>query len=189
MHPETGRRYESGFWVLDPDETPEALAALLELLRVRQIAMPAGTGDADRWGEIAPEQLAAALAELPPDDYGEGTHDEWFQLMCACHHATAGAGREEFIAWSTQAAGYGDHAESIGHRWDSLPSRTGQGGRTTTVRHLHQVLAGHGAGVPHVAPEDDFDAYEDPGEFGRGVDAAELRQPPKPEGRTRTWRR
>jgi hypothetical protein len=186
VHPETGRRYESDFWVLGPDETPEAPAALLELLRVRQVAMPAGTGDADRWGEIAPAQLAAALAELPPDEYGEGTHDEWFQLMCACHHATAGAGREEFIDWSTQAAGYGDHVESIGYRWDSLASRTGQGGRPTTVRHLHQVLARHGAGVPHVAPEDDFDAYEDPAEIGRGVDDAELRQPPKLEGKDAT---
>lgn len=183
VHPETGRRYESEFWMLGPDETPDAPAALLELLRVRQVEMPAGTGDADRWGEVTPEQLAAALADLPPDDYGEGTHDDWFQLMCACHHATAGAGREEFIAWSTQAAGYGDHGESIGYRWDSLASRTGQGGRPTTVRHLHQVLARHGAGVPHAAPEDDFDAYEDPAELGRGVDDAALREPPRPEGK------
>lgn len=183
VHPETGRRYGSDFWLLGPDETPDAPAALLELLRVRQVAMPAGTGDADRWGEIEPEQLAAALAALPPDEYGEGTHEEWFQLMCACHHATAGAGREEFIAWSTQAAGYGEDAESIGYRWDSLASHTGQGGRPTTVRHLHQVLASHGAGVPHAAPEDDFDAYEDLAELGRGVDDAELRQPPKREGK------
>ncbi|HEL4163755.1 TPA: bifunctional DNA primase/polymerase [Stenotrophomonas maltophilia] len=183
VHPETGRRYESEFWMLGPDETPDAQAALLELLRVRQVEMPAGTGDADRWGEVAPSQLAAALAGLPADDYGEGTHDEWFQLMCACHHATAGAGREEFIAWSTQAAGYGDHAESIGYRWDSLASRTGQGGRPTTVRHLHQVLARHGADIPHGAPEEDFDAYEDPAELGRGVDDAMLREPPKPEGK------
>nr|WVL52638.1 DUF5906 domain-containing protein [Xanthomonas nasturtii] len=137
-------------------------------------------------GEIAPEQLAAALAELPPDEYGEGAHDEWFQLMCACHHSTGGAAREEFIAWSTQAAGYDDHAESIGYRWDSLASRTGQGGRPTTVRHLHQVLTKHGAGVPHVAPEDDFEAYENPAELGRGVDDATLRQPPKPEGKEAT---
>lgn len=183
VHPDTGRRYESDFWMLGPDETLEAPPALLELLRVRQVEMPTGTGDADRWGEVTPDQLAAALADLPPDDYGEGTHDDWFQLMCACHHATAGAGREEFIAWSTQAAGYGDHAESIGYRWDSLASRTGQGGRPTTVRHLHQVLARHGSGVPHAAPEDDFDAYEDPAELGRGVDDATLRQPPKPEGK------
>ncbi len=183
MHPETGRRYESEFWMLGPDETPEAPATLLELLRVRRVTKPAGTGDADRWGEITPEQLAAALAELPPDDYGEGTHDDWFQLMCASHHATAGAGREEFIAWSTQAAGYSDHAERIGLRWDSLASSTGQGGRPTTVRHLYQVLASHGAGVPYVAPEDDFDAFEDPAELGQGVDDATLREPPKPEGK------
>lgn len=97
---------------------------------------------------------------MPADDYGEGSHDEWFQLMCACHHATAGAGREEFIAWSTQAAGYEDDAEIIGERWDSLSCRTGRGGRPTTIRHLYQVLEKYGASIPHPRPEEDFDAVE-----------------------------
>ncbi|BAN51111.1 VapE domain-containing protein [Metapseudomonas resinovorans] len=157
VHPDTGKRYMSEFFLLGPDETPGAPAALLDLLRVRRMAPPEGANGDDRWGEIEPWQLAAALARLPVDDYGEGSHDDWFQFMCACHHATAGAGREEFIAWSTQAAGYEDHAELIGYRWDSLASRAGSGGRPTTIRHLYQVLGRHGIGIPHPAPEGDFD--------------------------------
>lgn len=183
IHPDTGKRYESEFFLLGPDETPDAPAALLDLLRVRRVEMPEDTDGADRWGEITPEQLSAALADMPADDYGEGTHDDWFNLMCACHHATAGAGREEFIAWSTQAPGYGDYAEDIGYRWDSLASRAGGSGRPTTIRHLYQVLARHGISIPHCAPEDDFEVWEDPCEMGLGVDDVALREPPKPEGK------
>ena len=49
--------------MLGPDETPGAPPALLELLRVRRVEMPAGTGDVDRWGEITPEQLAAIQSQ------------------------------------------------------------------------------------------------------------------------------
>lgn len=160
VHPETGRRYESEFWLLGPDVTPDAPPALLDLLQVRRIETPDALDDADRWGEITPDQLAAALAELPTDEFERGSHDDWFQLMCACHHATAGAGREEFIAWSTSAPGYEDHAEQIGYRWDSLASAAGRDGRPTTIRHLYQVLGRYGVGIPHPAPEHDFDAVE-----------------------------
>lgn len=164
IHPDTGQRYESEFWLLGPDGTPDAPQALLDLLQVRRVTMPDGVDEADRWGEIDAEQLAAALAKLPIDDYGKTTHDEWFQLMCACHHATAGAAREEFIAWSIQSPDFPDHAEKIGYRWDSLASKTGRGDRPTTIRHLYQVLGKYGAGIQHSAPEDDFDVVETDGE-------------------------
>jgi len=160
VHPETGRRYESEFWLLGPDETPDAPRALLDLLSVRRVEAPDDVGDSDRWGEIVPEQLAAALTDLPTDEFGEGSHDDWFQFMCACHHATAGAGREEFIAWSTSAPGYEDHAQQIGYRWDSLSSQAGHCDRPATIRHLYQVLGRYGIGIPHPSPEHDFDAVE-----------------------------
>jgi hypothetical protein len=160
VHPETGRRYVSEFWLLGPDETPEASQALLDLLRVRRLEVPDQVEEADRWGEITPDQLAASLDQLPTDDFGEGSHDDWFQLMCACHHATAGTGREEFIAWSTSTPGYDDHAELIGYRWDSLAANVGKAARPTTIRHLYQVLGRHGIGIPHPAPEEDFEAVE-----------------------------
>ncbi|MDO9007476.1 MAG: VapE family protein [Thiobacillus sp.] len=170
VHPETGRRYESEFFLLGPDETPDAPPALLDLLQVRRVTMPDDVDDADRWGEIDAEQLAAALVKLPTDKFGEGSHEDWFQLMCACHHATAGAGREEFIAWSTSAPGYEDHAEQIGYRWDSLASEAGRGGRPTTIRHLYQVLGRYDIpGIPHPAPEGEFDVAAVDGEALPGL--------------------
>lgn len=182
VHPETRRPYVALFFLVSPHEAPVAPEPLLDLLQVRRVAAPDGIADADRWGEIDPGQLAAALEAVPADDFGEGTHDEWFQFMCACHHATAGAGREEFIEWSTQAPGYGDDAEKIGARWDSLSSAASRGGRPTTIRHLYQVLARYGGGVPHPPPEQDFDEWEDPADLGAGVDDSALREPPKPMG-------
>lgn len=155
VHPSTGRAYEAEFFLVGPHETPNAPAPLLRLLEVTW--QQGGEERAERWGEISPEQLAAALESIPPEDFGEGTHDEWFQLMCACHHATAGTGCEEFIAWSTQAAGYEDCESEIRTRWESL-GNSARGGRPTTIRHLHQVLGRYGKGVPPPPAEEDFEA-------------------------------
>lgn len=159
VHPETGRRYEADFFITGPNETPKAPEELLKELAVRRLDAPKGVSDAERWGELSPERLEKCLMCIPPDEFGEGAHDEWFSLMCACHHATAGAGREEFIAWSTQAAGYEDDAEEIGKRWDSLASKASSG-RPTTIRHLYQVLARYGSSVPHPPPEEDFEVVQ-----------------------------
>ena len=43
--------------------------------------------------------LAETLEHLDPCDFRE--HDVWRDVMMACHHATAGEGRDEFIEWST----------------------------------------------------------------------------------------
>ncbi|KAF7598593.1 MAG: hypothetical protein CGU29_11855 [Candidatus Dactylopiibacterium carminicum] len=128
VHPETGHRYESDFWLLGPDETPQAQSALLELLRIRRLDKPEGS-EHDRWGEITPEMLAANLEILDPDDFGEGHYEEWLHLAMACHHATAGEGRQEFIDWSTEGAGYEDHAEVIGYKWDSFHATASCGSR------------------------------------------------------------
>lgn len=48
VHPETGKRYESEFFLLGPDETPDAPPALLDLLRVRRVGAPEGIDDSDR---------------------------------------------------------------------------------------------------------------------------------------------
>ncbi|HCL14578.1 MAG TPA: transcriptional regulator, partial [Pseudomonas sp.] len=118
VHPDTGRRYEADFWLLGPNETPEAPASLLEMLQVCHLKKPEGSGH-DRWGELTPEMLEANLELLDPNEF---KGEDWKDLMMACHHATAGEGRQEFIDWSTQAAGYEDHAYRIGNRWDSLHS-------------------------------------------------------------------
>lgn len=160
VHP-CRRRYECEFSLAGPGDTPEAPAELLGLLAVRSLPRPDGVEDADRWDSLTPELLAETLEKIPPEDFGEGEHDRWFLLMCACHHATAGAGRAEFVDWSTRAPGYEDHAELVGYRWDSLSKRGS--GRPVTINYLYKVLRDdYGDEVARTGPEQDFDAWDEP---------------------------
>ena len=152
VHPLTKRAYE---WdVLGPELDalgPEpAPAALLDL-----IARPAGA-TATGGGEHDQEELAAMLAHLDPEDFRD--QDRWFTLMQACHHATAGDGRQEFVDWSTGDPQYADDGGVIGRRWDSL--HVGGDGARVTYRTLHKFLrdAGRGDAVPRPSAADDFDA-------------------------------
>jgi hypothetical protein len=177
IHPATGRMYEAEFFLAAPHETPEAPSSLLRLLRAEPSELPTGESGGDRWGEISAAQLTKALEGIPPDDFGQGTYDEWFRLMCACHHATAGAGCEEFVTWSTQAAGYEDHDSKIRERWESL-KESARSGRPTTIRQLYQVLTRYGKTIPNPPPEHEFEAVS--------VDSAEL-LPSALRGLTSEW--
>lgn len=168
VHP-NGRRYEWDDLAPFPDEAPQVPDALLRLIRRPTRAH----GEAAGFGELAPEKLAETLEQLDAEDFQD--HDTWRDLMMACHHATAGEGRQEFIDWSTQDAKYQDDAWIIGRRWDSLHATAGKGGRPITVKLLHKVVQEAGGHVARPDPEDDFDVYEDPAELGQGVDDAALR--------------
>jgi hypothetical protein len=98
--------------------------------------------------------------------------------MMACHHATAGEGRQEFIEWSTRDPEYADHGWIIGRRWDSLHTTSGRGGRPVTVKYLHKVIQDAGFEVARAEPEDDFDEWDDEDE-GDGVDHAKLTAAPE----------
>lgn len=154
IHP-CGKPYR---WATDPvdlknlPQLPGAVQALAKRPPPKETVV-------DEEQELTPEQLEGALEQLDPCDFGD--QDEWLKLMMACHHATRGEARQEFIDWSTSDPEYADHAWIIGNRWDSL-HRTGtsSGGRPITVRYLHKVLHDAGGAVPHTAPEDDFDMVE-----------------------------
>lgn len=153
-HP-NGRIYE---WVGDSDlrELPPLPPIVLGLARrpVWSHATSAG------FGELTPEMLAETLEQLDPTDFKD--HDQWFLLMAACHHATAGEGRQEFIDWSTEDANYADDGWQIGRRWDSLHAEgASNGGKPITVRYLHKVVQAHGGMVPNVPPEDDFEETDE----------------------------
>jgi len=76
--------------------------------------------------------------------------------MMACHHATDGEGREEFIAWSTSDPEYADHEWVVGMRWDSLHSDRADGVTIATLRkHLQAV----GRDIPPADPEEDFEIW------------------------------
>lgn len=159
-----------------PEEAPQVPDTLLRLIRRPTRAH----GEAAGLGELTPEMLAETLEQLDPEDFRE--HGDWLNLMMACHHATDGEGRQEFIDWSTQDPDYQDDAWIIGRRWDSLHSTASRGGRPITVKYLHKVVQAAGGEVARAEPEDDFDAWEDPAELGQGVDDSTLRQPPKAQG-------
>jgi hypothetical protein len=177
IHP-NGRRYEWDDLAPFPEEAPPVPETLLRLAR-RPVR---AHGEAAGLGELTPDMLAASLEWLEPTDFQD--HDTWLALMMACHHATAGEGRQEFIDWSTSDPRYADDAWTIGRRWDSLHASPtgGRRGRPVTVKLLHKVVQEAGGQVARTEPEDDFDAWDDPDEAGRGVDDATLREEPRAEG-------
>ena len=95
------------------------------------------------------------LTHLDPGDFRD--HDGWLTLMQACHHATAGDGRAEFVEWCTGDPAYADHGALIGIRWDSLHADAD--GDRVTYRTLHKIMRDSGAGdaIPRTPAADDFD--------------------------------
>lgn len=109
-------------------------------------------------GEINPEHRAVAGAPRPDRVQDR---DRWRRLMMACHHATDGEGRQEFIDWSTSDPAYADHEWLVGRRWDSCtPTRTTQSPSPPCASTLIEA----GADVEPSDPEDDFDVWEEDAE-------------------------
>jgi len=150
IHP-CGRSYEWDDLAPFPEEAPPMPDRLLAMAR-RPVR---AHGEAAGFGELTPEKLAETLEQLDPTDFS--AHDDWLALMMACHHATAGEGRQEFIDWSTQDPKFLDDAWIIGRRWDSLHMSGSRGGRPITIKFLHKVVQEAGGHVAQPDPEDDFE--------------------------------
>ncbi|SFI90767.1 DUF5906 domain-containing protein [Albimonas pacifica] len=160
IHPDQGRPYEwlkvEGVWEADPDDIflglPEAPEAILDVARrpERSIGAPVEPG------QHTAEELADMLGALEPEDFQDQA--AWLALMQACHHATAGEGRTEFVEWSTGDPKYAEDAWIIGRRWDSLDASRADG---VTYRTLHKALrdAGREDAIPGMTGDaaDDFD--------------------------------
>lgn len=159
-HPSGGRykwisNPKHGAFKFDPEElflgVPEAPSALVDL-----IAKPErGESVAVASGEHTPEELEVMLEALDPEDFQD--QGDWFQLMQACHHATAGEGREEFIEWSISDPAYSNDAHRIGVRWDSLDADRLNGVTYKTLYKLLRDIDREDA-IPGllVEPQDDF---------------------------------
>lgn len=149
VHP-TGGLYR---WASDspplPD-MPDLPAKLVEA--ARRPDRKRGTGA----GEITAEQLAASLEHLDPTDFRE--HDAWRELMMACHHATDGAGRQEFIDWSTSDPKFADHEWIVGRRWDSLHADRDD---AVTIATLRRRLNEAGTDIAPPDAADDFDVWDE----------------------------
>lgn len=149
VHP-TGGLYR---WAPDSPplgDMPDLPARLLEAARRPERKRATGAG------EITAEQLATSLEHLDPTDFRE--HDAWRELMMACHHATDGAGRQEFIDWSTSDPKFADHEWIVGRRWDSLHADRDD---AVTIATLRRRLNEAGADIAPPDAADDFDVWDE----------------------------
>lgn len=149
VHP-SGGMYR---WALDSlplHDMPDLPARLVEAARRPERRRATGAG------EITAEQLAASLEHLDPTDFRE--HDAWRELMMACHHATDGAGRQEFIDWSTSDPEFADHEWIVGRRWDSLHADRDD---AVTIATLRRRLNEAGADIAPPDAADDFDVWDE----------------------------
>lgn len=153
VHPETRRTYR-----LELDPLDDAVAVEAPARFVSALTRPEATGTSEV-GSVSSEQLDDMLGVLDPTAYRD--QDRWLTLMMACHHATAGAGREEFVAWSTSDPKYADDTWIVGRRWDSLHADAK--GRRVTERTLYKwvIAAGGEATIPRTSAEEDFASIED----------------------------
>ncbi|NTT26274.1 AAA family ATPase [Pseudomonas aeruginosa] len=129
---------------------PDLPARLVEAARRPERKRTTGAG------EITAEQLAASLEHLDPTDFRE--HDAWCELMMACHHATDGAGRQEFIDWSTSDPEFADHEWIVGRRWDSLHAGRDD---AVTIATLRRRLNEAGSDIAPPDAADDFDVWDE----------------------------
>lgn len=129
-HPETRTAYRWDPLAEPVTATKPAPAALIDLIRRPEVIGSEGAGDFDA------EAIELMLTGLDAADYRDQT--KWLEMMMACHHASAGEARQEFIAWSTLDPEYADDAHLIGRRWDSLHGD--DNGSRITVKTLFKAL-------------------------------------------------
>lgn len=152
IHPDTQAYYEWDDAHPSIDSMPEAPANLIRFIARPQRAAISGGG------QYTQEQIAAMLEGLDPRDYQE--HSAWLKLMMACHHASDGDARGEFIDWSIGDPAFANDAEIIGRRWDSLHREKNDGYTYKTLQwELHQHNASHL--IPADDAAADFEAVDD----------------------------
>lgn len=152
IHPDTLKFYRWDDTHPEIGDMPEAPAKLIRFIARPQKSVLTGGG------QYTQEQIAHMLDGLDPADFAE--QSLWLKMMMACHHASNGDARSEFIEWSIGDPQYADDTELIGRRWDSLHRERNDG---VTYKSLHHELMEHGAGerIPAADASQDFGAYED----------------------------
>jgi len=131
-------------------DAPDHLIKLLTRPRLKETL---------RGGDYSPEEVAQMLDSLDPVGYQN--HEDWLNMMMACHHASGGEARQEFIEWSVRDPEYFDQAWLIGRRWDSLTAKGSYNGLVTYRTLLKEVATnGDVESIPRTPAADDFDEIE-----------------------------
>lgn len=173
IHPDTFRLYTWSPWSEQALKAVSAAPKELMILITRPINV---YNQGDAGGEYDAEEVAIMLEALDPSEFRD--QQEWFELMQACHHASAGEARLEFLEWSASDPEYGDRQAENGKRWDSLHyDRPGRKVTAKTLlKHLHK--RGLSEVIPRASAADDF-KDEDPDIAGFVKDMmAEVRSDP-----------
>lgn len=158
IHEKTGRPY-----VYDGDppsaeaiarSTPvtaaQVEAALTELFGASEPARRDAASASELYGVLTPDELEAMLDALDASDYA--TNEQWFPIMAASHHATAGEGFEAFMSFCRSDPSYHAVEHEIRKRWRSLGDRPG----ATTVKTLYREMrrVGRADAIPNDARAD-----------------------------------
>lgn len=180
IHPETGNNYLWDFEGRELDQAENAPELLINLIRKAKSASDTAPGI------YSQDELAIMLNYLDPEKFQ--AHCDWLPLMQACHHATNGSGREEFIEWSTRDPKYSDQGNVIGLRWDSLSNERESDTTVVTYRTLDKAMrdSGHGSAIPKKSAEDDFDDLS-PEEFDEDLIEEHERKGPLEQLNDKYW--
>lgn len=151
IHPETHEYY------LHDPETPPLSDPLMPAppVLIRMIKQPQRDHAVTGSGQATAAQMHNVYESLEAEAFGE--HDDWLRLMMACHFATGGDGRAEFIEWSISDPKFQNDAEIIGRRWDSLHTDRDSEITTLTLNHILREHKASNAQVPAIRAKDEFD--------------------------------
>lgn len=149
IHPDTKKLYSWGAFCVDLAEISAAPKFMLDI-----ITRPKAAAQLSGGGEYTPEQIEQMLNALNPEDFQDYT--EWLTLMQACHYASQGEARIEFVEWSISDPLYATAATEIGQKWDSF--HTDRPGPKITTQTLLKIMhkAGQAEAIPRREAADDF---------------------------------
>jgi len=172
IHPNGNKYYwDDTFEHPGLEDAPDAPNQLMTMIkRPTQTNNSGGNG-----GEYSHLDIAKMLDVLDPVDFGSNGANlhgvDWLKLMMACHHASDGEARDEWLEWCSRDPEYADDSWIVGRRWDSLHRKAPDGTQPVTHKTLGMVLQHEGKSAamppPKVDP-DDFDDEFDGMEFDPG---------------------
>lgn len=155
IHP-NGKPY---YWSPDHPKIEDGLPKVPKRLLTLITRPP--RGESVGGGNYSPEQIAEALSRLDVEEFA--SNDKWLPLMMACHHASAGEARQEWVDWSTGDPNYAKDAYMIGKRWDSLHAERNDGVTVATLNKLLRDAGAADAQAAGVVADDEFPDDDDDG--------------------------